>query len=206
MHSVNALATAQYPDKLFYNGKEYALYSNPLETYFDKHPDKRPKGGMMSTALWRGYIATFEILDSQLYVKDIVIEVYDTTGEVKYKTKWKSVIDEVFPGQEKLKVDWLTGLLVIPYGKLKKYVHMGYGSTYEKYILLEIDKGDLKKGKKYNYKEYELFKDRQFEAFKQTEEYQKLKTDLKKDGSTDAFIDSFLRSYVTNYTTKILED
>ena len=83
---------------------------------------------------------------------------------------------------------------------------MGYGSTYEKYILLEIDKGDLKKEKKYNYKKYELFKDRQFEAFRKTEEYQKLKTDLKKDGSTDEFVDSFLRSYITSYTTKILED
>jgi hypothetical protein len=206
LQTTTALATAQYPDKLFYNGKEYALYSNPLESYFDKHPDKRPRTVLESSALWRGYIASFEILDSQLYVKDIEIQVYDTTGEVKYKTKWKSVLKEVFPGQEKLKVDWLTGLLVIPYGKLVDYVHMGYGSTYEKYILLEIDKGDLKKEKKYNYKEYEKFKDRQFEAFKQTEEYLKLKANLKKDGSTDAFIDSFLRSFVTDYTTKILGD
>ena len=206
LNTVNLMATAQYPDKLIYKGKEYALHSNPLEDYFDKYPDKRPKGGMMSSALWRGNVASFEFIDSQLYVKDIQIEVMDSSSKELYKTKWKTVLKEVFPGYERIKTDWITGILVIPYGKLVNYVHMGYGSTYEKYILLEIDKGDLKKEKKYNYKKYELFKDRQFEAFRKTEEYQKLKTDLKKDGSTDEFVDSFLRSYITSYTTKILED
>lgn len=206
LNVVSAMATAQFPDKLIYKGKEYALHSNPLEDYFDKNPYKRPKGGMVSTALWRGYVASFEFIDSQLYVKDIQIEVRDSGSRESYKTKWKSVLKEVFPGDERIKTDWVTGILVIPYGKLVNYVHMGYGSTYEKYILLEIGNGDLKKEKKYNYKEYEKFKDRQFEAFKKTEEYQKLKTDLMRDGSTDAFVDSFLRSYITSYTTKIIED
>lgn len=205
-NSIKVFATAQFPDKIIYNGKEYALNSNPLEDYFEKNPDRRPKGGIMSTALWRGYVATFEILNSQLYLKDIEIEVRDSTSKENYKTKWKSVIKDVFPNQAQIKVDWLTGLLVIPHGKLVNYVHMGYGSTYKKYILLEIYKGDLKKEKNFKYKEYEKFKDRQFEVFKQTEEYKKLKVDLKKDGSTDEFIDSFLRSFVTNYTTRILAD
>jgi len=199
-------ATAQFPDKIIYNGKEYALNSNPLEDYFEKNPDKRPKGGIMSTALWRGYVATFQILDGQVYLKDIEIEVRDSTSKGRFKTNWKSVINDVFPNQAQVKVDWLTGLLVIPHGKLVNYVHMGYGSTYEKYILLEIDKGDLIKEKRFKYKDYEKFKDRQFEVFKQTEEYKKLKMDLKKDGMPDEFIDSFLRSFITNYTTKILAD
>ena len=58
---INAFATAQYPDKIIYNGKEYDLHSNPLEEYFQKNPDKKPKATMISTALWRGYVATFEI-------------------------------------------------------------------------------------------------------------------------------------------------
>jgi len=176
-NSINVFATAQYPDKIIYNEKEYALNSNPLEDYFETNPDKRPKGGIMSTGLWRGYVATFEIIDSQLYLKDIEIKVRDSTSKESYKTRWKSVIKEVFPNQTQIKVDWLTGLLVIPHGKLVNYVHMGYGSTYEKYILLEIDKGDLQREKNFKYKEYEKFKEKQFEAFKQTDEYKKLKED-----------------------------
>ena len=44
-------ATAQYPDKIFYNNKEYSLLTNPLEKYFEKNEDKRPKGGVISSAL-----------------------------------------------------------------------------------------------------------------------------------------------------------
>ena len=177
--SLNVFATAQYPDKIVYGGKEYSLHSNPLEEYFEKYPDKRPKGGLNSTALWRGYVATFEVQDGQLFLKDIEIEFWDTTSKKKYDTKWKSVIKEVFPNQLNLKIDWLTGLLVIPYGKLVNYVHMGYGSTYENYLLLEMDKGDLKKEKKFDYKEYETFKQRQFEAFKKTEEYKLVETKIR---------------------------
>jgi hypothetical protein len=203
---LNVFATAQYPDKIIYNGKEYSLQSNPLEAYFEKNPDKRPQGGIMSTALWRGYIATFEVKDNQLFLKDIEIQYQDTTSKESYNYKWKSVINEVFPNQKEIKIEWLTGLLVIPHGKLVNYVHMGYGSTYKNYILLEFDKGDLKKELNYKYKEYEKFKEIQFQAFKQTEEYKKIKTDLQKDGSTDEFIDSFLKSFVTEYTSKILTD
>lgn len=203
---LKVFATAQFPDKIIYNGKKYNLHSNPLEAYFEKNPDKRPKGGIMSTALWRGYVATFKVKDNQLFLEDIEIEYQDTISKEDYDLKWRSVLNEVFPDKKNIKIDWLTGLLVIPHGKLVNYVHMGYGSTYKKYILLEIDKGDLKKEKRFKYKDYELFKDKQFQAFKETEDYIKIKEKLKNEGSTDEFIDTFLRNFVTKYTSKILTE
>ncbi len=204
LFGLNVFATAQQPDKLIYNGIEYNLHSNPLESYFEKNPDKRPKGGIMSTSLWRGYVATFEIRDSVLYVKDIQISYYDTTDN-NHDKQWKSVINEVFPEKKEIKVDWLTGILVLPYGDLVNYVHMGYGSTYKNYILLEIEEGFLKNEKRYDYKEYEMFKEKQFIAFKKTDEYKKIKKELQKEGDSDEFIDSFIRSYYTEYTSKILK-
>lgn len=204
LFGLNVFATAQQPDKLIYNGIEYNLHSNPLESYFEKNPDKRPKGGIMSTSLWRGYVATFEIRDSVLYVKDIQISYYDTTDN-DHDKQWKSVINEVFPEKKEIKVDWLTGILVLPYGDLVNYVHMGYGSTYKNYILLEIEEGFLKNEKRYDYKEYEMFKEKQFIAFKKTDEYKKIKKELQKEGDSDEFIDSFIRSYYTEYTSKILK-
>lgn len=203
---LKAFATAQYPDKIIYNGKEYSLHSNPLEPYFQKNPDKRPRGGSMSTALWRGYVATFEIRNDQLLLKDIEIEYEDTTSKKSYSSKWRSVINEVFPEKKDIKIEWLTGLLVLPHGKLVNYVHMGYGSTYQNYMLLEIDKGDLKKEKRFKHEDYERFKEKQFQAFKQTEEYRKIKLDLLKGGRTDESIDSFLLRFVTEYTSKILAE
>jgi len=204
--TVSTFATSQSPDKIIYKGQEYSLNTNPLESFFENNPNLRPKSDIMSTALWRGYIATFEIQDNQLFVKDIVVMNEDTTTST-HKTTWRSVFNQVFPNQKQIRVDWLTGLLVIPNGKLVNYVHMGYASTYENYILLEIDKGNLIQEKNMKSKEYEKFKDKQFKAFQKTDEYKKLKEELKKNGGgTDEFLDSFIRIYVTNYSTKILTE
>lgn len=169
-----AFATAQYPDRIIFNNKEYSLFTNPLERYFVKNEDKRPKGGVISTALWRGYVATFEIIENQFYVKDIEIEIRNKTSD---GTEWKSVIDEVFPKTEDRKIDWFNGLLILPYGELINYVHMGYESTYENYIIIEIDKGKYLKSKDLNYKEYENLKERQFEAFYNSNEHSGRKED-----------------------------
>lgn len=203
-----AFATAQYPDKIIFNGKEYSLHSNPMEDYFSKFPDKKPKGGIVSSALWRGYVATFEIADNSLLLKDIEIMVDKDDSKKNYDRDWKSVLSDVVPEKKKLKIEWFTGILVLPHGKLVNYVHMGYGSSYENYILLEIDKGDFKKSKEFNLEQYEKFKEKQFEAFKKTDEYKKLFDDLKKrdPGSTDEFINSFLKSFVIGYSSKILVD
>jgi len=204
--TVSTFATSQSPDKIIYKGQEYSLNTNPLESFFENNPNLRPKSDIMSTALWRGYIATFEIQDNQLFVKDIVVMNEDTTTST-HKTTWRSVFNQVFPNQKQIRVDWLTGLLVIPNGKLVNYVHMGYASTYENYILLEIDKGNLIQEKNMKSKESEKFKDKQFKAFQKTDEYKKLKEELKKNGGgTDEFLDSFIRIYVTDYSTKILTE
>lgn len=45
---------------------------------------------------------------------------------------------------------WFTGDLKVPKGKMLRYVHMGYMSTYEKEIILEIEKGILLDSKEYD--------------------------------------------------------
>ena len=202
-----AFGTAQAPDKIWYEGKLYSMQTNPMEPYFAKNPDKKPKtGGIFSSGLWRGYIATFEMADGGLFLRDI--EVMAANPDKQHDYIFKSVIDEVVPKGQRLKIDWFDGLLVLPHGKLVDYVHMGYGSTFENYILLEIAAGDLKRSKSFDHKQYEAFKHRQFAEFKKTEEYRKLIKDMKKDAADwdQKMTDSFIRSFVTNYTAKILVD
>ena len=198
-----AWGTAQAPDRLIYNGKEYAMFTNPMEVYFEKHPEKRPESEYRSTANWRGYIATFEIRGKCMYVKDIEITIYN---EEEDRYIGKNVLNEIFPGQQEVKVDWMTGLLVLPYGEIVNYVHMGYASTYEHYIILEIKEGKLTKEKKLDHEQYVEFKEKQFQAFRKTEEYERLKKELGGDRlGADEFIDSFLREFVINYSSKILD-
>ncbi|HUF04340.1 MAG TPA: hypothetical protein VMM38_09210 [Aridibacter sp.] len=206
--SMCAFATAQIPDKLIYKGETHFLHSNPLEVYFDKFPEKRPKGGVMSSALWRGYVATFELKDGELILNDVEIQYSAKNESGSHAFAWKSVLEDVVPKGEVLKIDWFTGILVVPRGKVVNYVHMGYASTYETYTLIEIEKGMFRKSRDFDHKAYDAFKARQFEAFKKTEDYKKLVADIKKDDpdATDEFIDSFLRIYVVSYSSKILVD
>jgi len=206
--SVQSYATAQRPDKIIYQGQEFALHSNPLEAYFGHFPDKRPTGGITSTGLWRGYVATFEVIDGQLFVVDIEVEKVDLTAVDSYSYKWVSVMDEVFPDQPEVKVDWLTGLLVIPRGELVNYVHMGYAATYSEYTLLEFHNGDLTEEMTFDLEAYERFKEKQFQAFKQTEEYQRLIDEYRQSGYVrdEEFMDGFLREFVIEYSSQILTD
>jgi hypothetical protein len=196
-------ATAQQPDILIYKGKKYSLYTNPLEGYFRKYPDKKPKTSTVSTSNWRGYVAIFEIIDSTLFLRDIEIEVSDDkNGLLK-----KSVMDEVFPGQNIVALEWFNGLLTLPYGQLLRYVHMGYNSAFEYYIILEIRLGNLTKAKDFKYEDYAKFRDKQFELFQRTTEYKEALSALKeKFKSTDEQLESFMKIHGTEYMTYFIED
>jgi hypothetical protein len=160
LFALKVFATEQCPDTIIYNGKKYTLHSHPLYAYFENNPDKKPKVNIISSGLWRGYVATFEVKDNQLFLKDIEI-----MGPER-DWKWQSVINEVFPDQKEIKVNWFTGLLVIPHGgKVANYFEWDYGSSNKKYLLVKIDKGDLKKEKDFKYKKYEELKKRHFQDF-----------------------------------------
>jgi hypothetical protein len=141
-----------------------------------------------------------------LALKDIEIQVSDNSNKGSFNLSWKSVINQVVQEGETLKIDWFSGILVLPYGKMVNYVHMGYGSTYSNYILLSVKNGKLAGERKFNNKEYEKFKERQFQAFKKTEEYKKLVSESKKNNMPDELMDSFFRSFVVNYTSEFLDE
>jgi hypothetical protein len=198
------LLTAQYPDKIKYDGIEYSLNTNPLEPYFEKNPEKRPQ--WYSTALYRGYVGHFEIIENQLFVTDITIPRHYTDSDGKSKTKSISIYKQIFPDGEKVKIDWYSGILILPYGEMIEYVHSGYASVYSNYFLLEIKKGDFKKDKNYTYKKFLEFKEQQFAEYKKTEEYKTEFERLKKNfpESDKKFIESFLRDHIINYTSEFL--
>jgi hypothetical protein len=200
----SAFATAQFPDKLLYDGKEHSLYTNPMEPYFARYPDKKPTDGVTCTALWRGYVATFEILEKRLFLSDIKVMVMTKDQKGKRDTAFSSVKDTLIPEGGSLPADWFSGILVLPDGELVNYVHMGYASTYSNYILLEIRKGTLTEKRVLDHEAYEVFKTRQFEAYKRTDEYQKRAAELQNGKLTQEDIDSFLRSRVVSYTSAFL--
>ena len=124
--------TAQISERLFWEGEKHALLTNPLCDYFEMG-GLRPEFQCTSTALWRGYVGTWEIVANRLYLIDLNAVL--ASGE-------DASLESVFPGfKDRVFAHWFTGTLRIPQGKRLEYVHMGYSSIYERDLLLTIEQG-----------------------------------------------------------------
>lgn len=124
--------TAQFAENLRYNGEEVAIATNPLCDYFTMG-GFRPDFSLSNTALWRGYIGSWEIINDRLYL----IGLSATLGngsEASLATVFPEFPDRVF-------AHWFSGIIRIPQGELLEYVHMGYASTYERDVFLDIERG-----------------------------------------------------------------
>ena len=124
--------TAQIGENLYYDGETHYMTTNPLGAYFSS-AGIEPGFEYTCSTLWCGYIGTWEIVENRLYLLEL-----DGTlkggEEASVATFFPDFSDRVF-------ANWYTGAIRISQGKLLKYVHRGYSSTYERDLTLEIEKG-----------------------------------------------------------------
>lgn len=208
-----SLATEQIPDYFIIDGiKNTILFNYPLEEFFKKYPKKRPENKIGSTALYRGYVATFELKGDEIYIVDVKIEKKEEKdGKIIYE--WISVFNDVFENSKQIKADWINGLMVTENGMNlflynKNYQHnYKYYSVSEFYNVLELKNGKLEKFRKFNYREYEVFKERQYQAFVKTNSYEKLKRERKlKYADNNDNNDFLFKQGFYRYHNKILDD
>jgi hypothetical protein len=147
----SVFATAQAPDVLIYNGKIYDLYSNPLEDFYRANKSKRPKfwvaPNVMSSGNWRGYVATWEIIDDKLYLTKIDSWFCRSSTQAKNGCRRVTLRDlfgtNVIDG--KVFASWFSDKLQAPDGKQLKYVHSGYASIYERDMFFDVEAGKIVK-------------------------------------------------------------
>lgn len=60
--------TAQISEKLLFEGEKHAMCTNPLGDYCALGGEL-PRFASNCTALWRGYVGTWEIINDRLYPK-----------------------------------------------------------------------------------------------------------------------------------------
>jgi hypothetical protein len=144
--ALTALATAQAPDKLIYSGQERKLFSNPLEAYYENSGTKRPnfmsRPFVISSGNWRGYVATWEIVDGKLFLLNVDSSLCEGA---KVEADCKQVqLSNLFPkkvSDGKVIADWYSGELRVPDGEQIVYVNMGYGSVYERDLIFTVADG-----------------------------------------------------------------
>lgn len=126
--------TAQFPNNIHIDGKEYYLATNPLSSYLES---KNITIEGYCTGCWDGYLSEWDIIDDKLYLVDVSPCFTDEEGE-RILT-----MDNLFPGQDKVFAEWYSGELLLKHGELLHYVHAGYESVYETHIRIKIEKREV---------------------------------------------------------------
>ena len=166
--SSKALSTPQAADTLTWYGQEFFLKEESgeniylLEPFFKKHPEKRPKAELISSGHGRGYLATFELGYSALYLKDI--EKLSITNRQENSPlpviSRNSVLNDIFPQNRPIRVDWFSGILVL---------RNTPEESRAEYHLIEIVNGHITDIRfQLNHEQYQVLKDKQYSYFIQT--------------------------------------
>jgi hypothetical protein len=196
--SLEVFATAQQPDTIILSNVELPLNTNPLESYIKSVGWEPPEEASIWSSNWRGYIAQWEVVAGNLQLKDASIEL---KGNSIKNRKRKSIISDLFPKKGRVVATWYSGALIVPDGEMINYVHMGYGSSYESYQVLRIKEGVVIEHLSFSNEQFENYKHRKFESFKETKKFQGELENLM-DGEYNWAEDdalSFMQSYYAEY-------
>jgi hypothetical protein len=121
--------TAQVHEELILNCKKMRMACCPPLPQADPRiitpsPEDRKdeEDIIFTTACWRNYIGTWKIKGRKLYL-------------VRLRGRYK------IANNRPIFAEWVDHELIIPQGKMLKYVHLGFESKYEKEIRIKIKKG-----------------------------------------------------------------
>jgi hypothetical protein len=124
--------TAQFGEILRYRDEDVSLCTEPLGSYFAMG-GHNPGFQKISTALHRGYVGSWEIVEGRLYLVKI---------EATLMSFREAHLEDVFPGfGDRVFAHWYSGTLRVPRGKLLRYVHGGWGSVYARDEMMQIERG-----------------------------------------------------------------
>ena len=143
--------TQQIKDKLIFENQELYLNVQLIEEYFREFPEKRPKFEIQCTALWRGYVAKFEIKNNELIINEL-----DWLTDIDFNMK--SLRNEIFPNN---KFEWYSGLIRIDDFREEFDLEPDDGI----FEYLQVENGNFIKKMVFDYKELQDFKREQYEYF-----------------------------------------
>ena len=149
--AIESYATEQVPNNFIHKGINY-YYGVPeriLEPYLDKDMEKWKWLTIPgSTALWRGYIATLEVVNNELVLKDIKKERWTEYRRTEYASVLKEFLSTSEIKDSIFKIDWFSGTMIL--GGDKRLYH----EMHEHHLFLEFKNGVLIKESSMNSMEY----------------------------------------------------
>ena len=145
------VASPQSPDLLIYNRDTTAVYTLLLEQYFEIINNDDIKGKIFglnfregaSLNCWRGYQAIYKIENDSLFLEHVTsCDEYYEEDSIDVKES-KRRLREIFGSKVidgKVFIDWYSGSLCLPKGKMLRWDGVFYIS-FEKETLIEVSTG-----------------------------------------------------------------
>ena len=148
-----ARATGQAADRVVINGEEWCLLASPLHANDSicNQIDKilpNAKDRSCSTGNWDGFVGYWEIVDSCLYLKKVVVDMWDEHKRESYELVFdadtlKAVLEEYYT-EHGILAEWFNReKLIIGRGELVTYVHGGYLRNHEEELVVTIKNGRI---------------------------------------------------------------
>ena len=128
--------TAQVKELITYEGKKVGMKTEPLADYLANQDDIQFP--IWTTGCLRGYIGTWEIRNKKLFIIDLWF------SEDRERDREKKLgLSYCFTDKSKVFAEWFSGDIIIPQGKIIKWINIGYQTIFEKDLILEFKKGVL---------------------------------------------------------------
>ncbi len=148
-----ARATGQAPDRVVINGEEWCLLASPLDndTLISKRVGKilpSAENRNISTGNWDGYHGYWEVVDSCLYLKKVVVDMWDEHKRESYELVFdadtmRTVLEEYYT-EHGILAGWFSRKkLIIGRGELVTYVHGGFLRNHEEELVVTIKNGRI---------------------------------------------------------------
>lgn len=146
-----ARATGQIADDVVVNGEVWRLLASPLshnDSIYKRVDDFLPKSRCWSTANWSGFYGCWEIKDSCLYLKKVVVNMWDEHKKERYVLEFdadtlRSVLSEYYT-EHGIYAGWFSQKnLIIGRGELVTYIHGGYLRNHEEELEVTVENGRI---------------------------------------------------------------
>lgn len=138
-------ATAQYPEVIKYNDSVTALHTEPLADYIASHEEVNTllRSAISSSALWRMYVGTWEIIEDKLYLVDLRLMApsYSSENSALLSLPFEDFFPPEYIDEEgRVFCFWFTGRLSIP-GSIHE--RGSFGNVFTDYTLISVVQGKV---------------------------------------------------------------
>ena len=153
MLPLSVKATAQTGDIIYIDGKKWSLLGKPLnynDELYTKLNEFLPTDREWSTANWSGYTGCWEIVYGRLYLKKVVVYMYDKILKKHYEVTYDAYdLKELFAPYytvHGISAEWYSNKAVTAgRGECIRYIHDAYDRNYAEELVMTFEKGEVVK-------------------------------------------------------------